>query len=125
MMFPSIVAGVKAAPKKFKAALYTKKENFLVGIKSKENFKDYIRTPGSRNDPEGSKWSWSNEGTSPKLQRLPIMLTAVKIYCPLPLRSALGDGGTTSFYTSVGPWTTGRWVRLWSELDSIGGSRFS
>lgn len=118
MMFPSTVIDVvKAAPRKFMSTLYTKKENFVVGIKSKENFKDYMRTPGSRNDPEGSKWSWSNEGILQLPPLLSISLTAMKIYCPLPLRSALGDGGIISSCISAGLWTTGHWARLWLELD--------
>ena len=62
MTFSSAVTAAKEAPVKFRNLLSTKKTNFLYGIKSKENFKEYIRTPGSKDDPEGSKWSWSNEG---------------------------------------------------------------
>jgi hypothetical protein len=42
----------------------TKKANFKRGISSKKNFKEYLRTPGSMEGSEdGSKWSWTNEGT--------------------------------------------------------------
>jgi hypothetical protein len=59
----SLLSATAAAPAKLRGIAATKIANFKKGIQSKENFKQYIRTPGSKNDPEGSKWSWCNEGT--------------------------------------------------------------
>jgi hypothetical protein len=50
-------------PKNLLAIARVKKANFQNAIKSKENFLMYIRTPGSKLDPDG-KWSWVNEGIS-------------------------------------------------------------
>ncbi|TFK50769.1 putative allantoin permease [Heliocybe sulcata] len=41
-----------------------KKANFRRAIQSKDNFTEYLRTPGSNDDPNGS-WSWSNEDLVP------------------------------------------------------------
>lgn len=58
----SAYAAIQQRLAKFKKGLWGKKEDFYLGIKSKQNFEKYLRTPGSRNDPNGSAWSWSNEG---------------------------------------------------------------
>ena len=59
------VTGINAfAPRNLKATFKIKKANFKKGIQSKENFKQYIRTPGASADPDGA-WSWSNEGIIP------------------------------------------------------------
>lgn len=57
------VTGINAFhPKNLVANFRIKKANFKHGIKSKENFKQYLRTPGSNADPTGS-YSWINDGT--------------------------------------------------------------
>ena len=64
MGIKSFSSAVASSPRKAAEILSTKRDNFKEGIKSKENFKRYIRTPGSYDDSEGGKWSWSNEGIS-------------------------------------------------------------
>lgn len=59
---PAITGLNALRPKNLRAIFAVKKANFRKGIQSKENFKHYIRTPGSDADPNGS-WSWVNEGT--------------------------------------------------------------
>lgn len=62
MTIKSLLSATAAAPATLRRIAATKKANFKKGIQSKENFMEYIRTPGSKDDPKGSKWSWSNEG---------------------------------------------------------------
>nr|KAK5448907.1 hypothetical protein LTR18_001995 [Exophiala xenobiotica] len=59
------VTGINAFhPKNLVANFRIKKANFKHGTKSKENFKQYLRTPGSNADPSGS-YSWINDDLLP------------------------------------------------------------
>ncbi|EXJ94881.1 hypothetical protein A1O1_03280 [Capronia coronata CBS 617.96] len=59
------ITGINAfRPKNLIALLRLKKSNFKTGIQSKENFKQYLRTPGSDADPTGS-YSWINDDLLP------------------------------------------------------------
>jgi hypothetical protein len=56
------ITGINAFhPKNLLATFRVKKASFKTGIQSKENFKQYLRTPGSNADPTGS-YSWINDG---------------------------------------------------------------
>jgi hypothetical protein len=55
-----VVTGINAfSPKNARAIFRSQKAAFKVAIRSKENFKAWIRTPGSTS---GSSYSWINEG---------------------------------------------------------------
>jgi hypothetical protein len=57
-----VITGINAfSPKNIRAVLTVKKANFRSGIQSKESFKQYLRTPGSSDDPD-SNYSWINDG---------------------------------------------------------------
>ncbi|OAL39131.1 hypothetical protein AYO20_01449 [Fonsecaea nubica] len=59
------ITGINAfRPKNLLASFRIKKANFKRGIQSKENFKQYLRTPGSSADPTGS-YSWINDDLLP------------------------------------------------------------
>jgi hypothetical protein len=61
------ITGINAFhPKNLVATFRVKKANFKTGIQSKENFKRYLRTPGSNADPTGS-YSWINDGKASSL----------------------------------------------------------
>lgn len=67
------ITGINAFhPKNLVATLRIKKANFKTGIQSKENFKQYLRTPGSNADPTGS-YSWINDGKAPLLLQLKVL----------------------------------------------------
>jgi hypothetical protein len=57
-----VITGINAfAPKNVRAIFRSQKAAFKEAIQSKENFKAYLRTPGSDNN----SYSWVNEGISP------------------------------------------------------------
>ena len=59
------ITGINAFyPSNLKKTFVVKRANFKKGTQSKENFKQYIRTPGAGADPDGA-WSWANEDLLP------------------------------------------------------------